>query len=602
MHALVFVVEKRRKFMRIQTQRRLPALLWLVGFCCLVGMWTSQDAHAQNQNSTDPTAFNVQQFRPWGDQTGLFQTQSAQTLGQWGYMVGFYLNYANQTLSIRDQNGSVFAGLVDHQIGADIMAAVGFADWFDLYIAIPLTIYQVGEFPNDPLNFPNATGRSLNGFFLGDIRFGLKFRFLDERKHGISLGLKAFVSVPTAQLGGNFKKFNGEDPISAGGMLTLSREISIVNIAFNFGYRFNPRTQLLNLVVSHELTYGLGLSVDVVHRKFALLAEVAGATAIAENVTIRAAPLDALIGARFYPLQNRNLALNLGVGIPLTPGYGSPLFRVFFGLTYSTRDRDTDKDGLYDFEDKCPKTPGPRDNLGCPWGDRDKDGILDKNDRCPDKPGPKENQGCPWPDTDGDGVLDKDDRCPRTPGPPTNQGCPWNDTDKDGLIDPKDRCPRRPGPVENKGCPWPDTDNDGVTDNIDKCPRTPGPKSNRGCPLAIKRRQKIEILKKIYFDFNKDTIKPTSYPVLDAVANILMKYKKIRIRIEGHTDDVGTPTYNLDLSQRRASAVRRYLMSKGIRGSRMRSAGYGEGRPLIRSTSPEARAKNRRVEFVITAQ
>lgn len=565
----------------------------------LAGLWSSP---AYAQNSDDPTAFTAQQFRPWGDPAGLFQTQSAQSLGQWGYMVGLFLHYSHKPLALRNPDKTEFAALVDHQIGADILAAIGFTSWLDFYVHIPLTLYQVGEFPNDPLNFPGLSGQSMSGFFLGDIRLGLKFRILDERRHGISLGIKGFVTVPTAQLGGRFKKFQGEDPLSAGGMLTLSREISIVNIVFNFGYRFNPRTQLLNLVVSHELMYGLGLSIDVVHRKFALLAEIAGAVSVSENISVQAAPLDVLLGMRFYPLSTRNLALNLGAGFPITPGYGSPLFRVFLGLTYSPRDRDTDGDGLYDYEDKCPTVPGPRENLGCPWGDRDQDGILDKDDRCPDTPGPKENQGCPWPDTDGDGVLDKDDRCPRTPGPASNEGCPWNDTDKDGVIDPKDRCPRVPGPIENQGCPWPDTDGDGVTDNIDKCPNDPGPKENQGCPLAIKRQKRIEILKKIFFDFNKDTIKPASYPVLDAVANILSKYPRIHIRIEGHTDDVGAPAYNLELSQRRARSVRRYLTSKGINASRMTSAGYGKNRPLVQSTTPEARAKNRRVEFVITQQ
>ena len=575
------------------------SLLWLVASVVVWFCVASPGAHAQSQ---DPTAFNAQQFRPWGDPAGLYQSQSAQSLGQWGYQLGLTFNYANKALALRQADGTEIAAPLEHVIGADLQFGVGLTDWFDLYLAVPLTLYQMGEFPNDPFNFPTMTTQSMNGFFLGDLRLGLKFRILDERRQGISLGVKAFVSAPTAQLGGRFKKFNGVSSVTAGGMVTLSREVSIVNIVFNVGYRFNPRTELLNIVVSHELFYGLGVQIEAVRRRFALVAEVAGSTAVSEAVSLQNAPLDALVGMRVFPLSTRNLAINLGAGLPLTPGYGSPLFRIFLGLSYSTRDRDTDGDGLYDYEDKCPKVPGPRANLGCPWGDRDKDGITDRKDRCPDVPGPKENQGCPWQDADGDGVLDKDDRCPRTPGPPTNQGCPHKDTDKDGVIDLRDRCPRRPGPRANKGCPWPDTDGDGVTDNIDKCPRTPGPKSNNGCPLAIKRQNRIEILRKIFFDFNKDTIKPISFPVLDAVVNILRRYPRVRIRIEGHTDDVGTDAYNMDLSRRRAKSVMRYLVSKSISSRRLSFIGYGERQPLVRSQSPEARAKNRRVEFIITAQ
>jgi outer membrane protein OmpA-like peptidoglycan-associated protein len=245
--------------------------------------------------------------------------------------------------------------------------------------------------------------------------------------------------------------------------------------------------------------------------------------------------------------------------------------------------------------------------VGCPWPDTDKDGLLDKDDRCPKTPGPKANQGCPWNDRDGDGLIDPKDRCPRRPGPKANQGCPWPDSDGDGIIDPKDRCPNDPGPKANRGCPWPDTDRDGLLDKDDKCPKQPGPKSNKGCPLVVinKKVRRIYILKKIFFAFNKASIKPESYPVLDAVANILNRYKSIHIRIEGHTDDVGSRSYNRKLSKRRAASVRRYLSGKGISLFRMTSRGYGESRPLAggpRRFTKTQLAKNRRVEFHITRQ
>ena len=71
------------------------------------------------------------------------------------------------------------------------------------------------------------------------------------------------------------------------------------------------------------------------------------------------------------------------------------------------------------------------------------------------------------------------------------------------------------------------------------------------------------------------------------------------LQVEGHTDDVGEDKYNLQLSKRRAKAVYRYLVSKGILSARLTSKGYGEAKPLVNAKTPEARAKNRRVEFVI---
>ncbi len=582
----------------IHRSRKLSLMVVLFGLF----LWSnlSTTAHAQ---SNDPTAFQLQRFRPWGDPQGMFNTQSAQALGQWNYTVGVFFNYANRPLAGTGPNQQDQVGIINHQIGADIMAGIGFLSWLEVYVNIPLTIYQVGAIPNLNSVYGNAAGQSLDGFFLGDIKLGVKFRILDEKKFGVSLGLKAFVGLPTtAPTPLSLKMFNGEDPISAGAMFLLSKKISIVHLAFNVGYRFNPETTLANVTISHELFYGLAASFEVIKRRLEIIADIHGSVSLV-NTNIRSIPLELDLGVRIYPLSSKSLALNIGAGAPLSTSIGTPLVRVFFGLVWSPEQvPDTDGDGLNDNVDQCPKVPGPRDNQGCPWPDTDGDGLKDNVDKCPKTPGPKENKGCPHGDRDGDGLKDNADKCPDKPGPQANQGCPWPDTDGDGLTDNVDKCPKEKGPKENKGCPWGDADQDGTTDNLDRCPKTPGPKSNRGCPLAIMKQKKIEITQKVFFDFNKAKIKTVSYPVLDAVAAILKKYNRVKIRIEGHTDDVGDADYNLKLSNRRARSVRAYLISKGIPGSRLTSKGYGKTVPLIQAKTPEARAKNRRVEFVITSQ
>lgn len=108
------------------------------------------------------------------------------------------------------------------------------------------------------------------------------------------------------------------------------------------------------------------------------------------------------------------------------------------------------------------------------------------------------------------------------------------------------------------------------------------------------------IFRNIYFDMGKATIKPQSFAVLDSIAKMLKENPNIIVEIQGHTDDVGSEEYNLELSQRRAEAVKNYLVQvHGIDPTRLIARGYGEYRPIAPNDTPEGRAKNRRVEFVI---
>ncbi|MEZ4368820.1 MAG: OmpA family protein [Kofleriaceae bacterium] len=110
----------------------------------------------------------------------------------------------------------------------------------------------------------------------------------------------------------------------------------------------------------------------------------------------------------------------------------------------------------------------------------------------------------------------------------------------------------------------------------------------------------IEILDKVYFEYNKDIIKKESYPILDAVAATLEGTTDIKlVEIQGHTDERGNDAYNLDLSNRRAASVRKYLIDKGIDSGRLTSQGYGETQPVDPGHNEKAWADNRRVEFLI---
>jgi OOP family OmpA-OmpF porin len=97
------------------------------------------------------------------------------------------------------------------------------------------------------------------------------------------------------------------------------------------------------------------------------------------------------------------------------------------------------------------------------------------------------------------------------------------------------------------------------------------------------------------FETNSATLTSESRAVLDPVATDLKKYSELGIELQGHTDSVGADQYNLRLSQRRADAVRDYLLSEGVSASQVVARGYGESQPTASNTTPEGRAQNRRV-------
>jgi outer membrane protein OmpA-like peptidoglycan-associated protein len=257
-------------------------------------------------------------------------------------------------------------------------------------------------------------------------------------------------------------------------------------------------------------------------------------------------------------------------------------------------------------------------------GDRDGDGYLDNEDKCPDEAenynGYQDSDGCPDdPDTDGDGIPDSKDQCVLIPedkdGYQDSDGCPDPDNDLDTVPDDKDKdpltnksCANDPedpdGFEDADGCPDPDNDKDGVLDVNDDCPNEPGPADNKGCPkkpsLVVVTDKEIKILQQIHFEFDKDKIRPESFKILDAVVDILKQYPKIRLEIQGHTDNKGKPEYNKGLSDRRAASVLKYLVAHGVDKGRLTSKGYGMERPLVPNDSDQNRALNRRVQFIRT--
>lgn len=250
-----------------------------------------------------------------------------------------------------------------------------------------------------------------------------------------------------------------------------------------------------------------------------------------------------------------------------------------------------------------------------PWAaappDQDADGVFDRDDQCPADAGPAPTGCPPPPDADRDGIPDNSDPCPTEAEdgnpPDANDGCPNKDLDQDGIEIPVDLCPDQPG-VAPDGCPPKDTDGDGLMDPDDRCPKDAETVNNfedeDGCPDEVPEKVKkfTGAIKGISFDSGKAKIRSSSFPLLDDAVQVLKDYPKLRLRISGHTDNRGKASRNQKLSEDRANAVKDYLTSKGIEGSRIETRGVGPDEPVADNKTAAGRAQNRRIEFELLPQ
>ena len=185
-------------------------------------------------------------------------------------------------------------------------------------------------------------------------------------------------------------------------------------------------------------------------------------------------------------------------------------------------------------------------------------------------------------DSDGDSTPDELDACPNTPGFADNKGCPYFDYDKDGVIDKADHCPQIAGLPENNGCP--------AKKEVTKVVET----------VKEPAEDLVTVAKKIKFESGNYNFTQDTYPsLIDLVKLLILEPKNLKFKVIGHTDSVGDYKINRELSLKRASAVRNYLVDSGIAKDRIAVVGLGESDPIDNNLTKEGRANNRRVEIII---
>jgi len=135
-------------------------------------------------------------------------------------------------------------------------------------------------------------------------------------------------------------------------------------------------------------------------------------------------------------------------------------------------------------------------------------------------------------------------------------------------------------------------------------PPPPAPEPEPEPPPRVELKEdKIEIHEKIQFEYNSANILEVSHSLLNEVADVIKKTPRIKkIQVEGHASSDGSDDYNLRLSDKRAKAVRTYLIAQGVAKEKLVAKGYGETKPIADNATEAGREKNRRVEFNIIEQ
>jgi len=496
-----------------------------------------------------------------------FSTRTNKTLGHLGLAGGLTIVAQDDPVVMRFSDGTEWR-VVDHRIGGSLYAAIGLGDSFELALSAPVVFSQDSQ--NTPSGFSNP---SLNSVAFGDVRLHGHATLL--KAGGFGVGTSVTLFLPT----GSQEALLSDGEVRVEPRLVLDFELADFHVAANASYLTRPTHETLNYVSGDQVRWSFAANYAF-SDMFNLAGSVLGAVGINDRSAdvARDTPIEFLAGPRiFLPL---GLMVHAAAGTGITTSVGAPDFRVIAGIEWVPERLmgGADNESEEGLNGKT-GTDGEGD-LGAE-GDGETFEIAD----CTAIPLPA---GCPQPDTDDDGIFDADDKCPTVA------------EDPDGYED-------------EDGCPDPDNDADGVLDVDDECPLEAevinGIEDEDGCPDEGESKvrvtaDRIDILERVYFDTGKAQIQKKSFDVLDQVASVMKARPSIkRLRIEGHTDDRGKDKPNLELSQRRAAAVREYLIKRGLESTRMVSRGYGESHPIGDNGTAAGRDINRRVEFhIISAE
>jgi len=545
-------------------------------------------------------------FDPTPSTTGIsFQEQTAEVGADGTWAITAAVSNATDPL-VLDAAAEGQARVIERSTMLVLGGAYAFGDRFEAGAHMPFYL-QDGAPAGDRLMM--FTADPANGAAAGDLTMHGKARLW--KRGGAALGAALQLTLPTAAR----DSFTGTEKPSlrALGLATLVPDAleHRLTLSGHLGAVARAKSRFANIEQGSGGTWGIAASVRALDNVW-FAAEVFGdvlpsarkATATSSAVSL--SPIEWLAGLRWMPDHRFGVGLAMGRG--LTSAAGSPSLRAVLELSYSPAapdlppiriaptpkpDVDTDGDGIPDSADRCPNEPEDKDMFedtdGCPDLDNDHDGVPDAADKCPldaeDKDGFEDADGCPDKDNDGDGIPDATDKCPDLPedkdGHDDLDGCPDLDDDKDGIPDSRDKCPEEPETIN------------GIADD-DGCP-------DRGDSAIVLSPDRIETLDAVVFERSKPAvIAKSSGNLLGQVGATIRAHAEIvRVRVTCYVNPTGNYDKDQELSDKRAQAVRDWLIQWGIDGKRVEARGFGGTKPLAPANSPGAQKINDRIEFII---
>ncbi|HWO22962.1 MAG TPA: choice-of-anchor D domain-containing protein [Kofleriaceae bacterium] len=540
-----------------------------------------------------------------------FQLQSPEVGKSGDWAMSAVLSHATDPLTLDGSLGgdaiTSFA-VITRSTAANVGAAFAFLGRFEIGARMPFYL-QDGQPAGNPKT--EFTSRPAEGNARGDLAVHAKLQLTRRRLEGdgvFAAGLVGQVTLPTATR----DQFTGlEDP--SGRLLLLGSLLpgafeKRITLTMNLGAMLRAPATYANLEQKSGIAWGLGLQVRTLDALW-LAAEVYGDTVLSGR-TERAdamthssvlSPIEWLGGLRWKP--DRRFTVGLAAGRGLTSAVGTPAFRGVFSLSVT------------------PGAPELRPiRIPKPDGDADGDGLRDSVDRCPDKAEDQDlfddTDGCPDADNDGDSIADAADKCPLEPedkdGFSDADGCPDKDNDGDGVADAQDKCPMKPedkdGYNDTDGCPDADNDRDGIADAADKCPAAAetinGNQDDDGCPdkgdsLVVLSPDRLELLEAIQFTANQKIAKASQSLLGQIGATLRARTEIARLRITVHVNPSSDDDRDQETSDKRAAAVREWLVAWGVAPERLEVRGFGGTKPVVPPDRKNAAALNQRIELII---
>jgi uncharacterized repeat protein (TIGR01451 family) len=583
---------------------------WIAASAFALVFAATSPASAQRVVNAPNVVFDdAQLFHPATDPSRFVSIYDTRNLDPGQYTLGLYGTYAANPIDLTFENSDQRSShLVTNTVGADLIAALGVAPWFTLGLDVP----AIRNSTEKVLRLGGDTHEG--GYFLGDVTLEGKITLIPRPVgHGFGFSLLPRVIAPT----GERDRFAGSGRVGGGGLLIADWRYNKINYGVNLGGIIHKSDSVPDIFQG-----GVGVTVPAM-RHLDLIGEVTGKTSFGGE---RTTPLEGLFSLRFHW---GGVAFTVGAGAGITTGRGAPEYRFVAGITPYIPEKEI---------------PPPRADLVTnsrkTWKlavDVDNDGRANPGDtleytidvvnsgtavaqdvifvdaipeHCSFVPGSMMLNGAALTDAAND---DAGDYNVTNPGAVTvNVGTISNEQGKNAVtfsfrvtVNPDivdivnvrneailtQKNPVSPEEVEGEVPPR-------IEERLPVTETTVFPRV-RERETVVVTPEKLELTRNIHFEFNKATIRPESFQILNDVAAVLKDNPQLNILIEGHTDAVGSVEYNQKLSDRRAASVKTYLVSKGVAASRLSTKGQGKLSPIASNDTAVGRALNRRVEFLI---